>query len=421
MHGLKFSGHDTLELATKYGTPLYVMSEDIILERIRSLKNAFEKTGAKYEINFAGKAFTNKAMCKIIKEEKICLDAVSKGEIMTALAVGFPPENISFHGNNKKESELRYALENHIGHIMVDNIDELSLIDQLTKEMDVEVEISFRISPGISAHTHELIQTATEDSKFGLPYALAEDIVVKAGQCEKISVVGLHCHIGSQIVDDEPFVLAAKKMMSLYKKITDRGVGLRMLNLGGGFGIPYLTGDEYFDPVTYIPQMVKRIRELCASSDMDMPILIVEPGRYLTAEAGVTLYTIGAVKEIPGIKTYVTVDGGMNDNPRPALYGAEYEAYVCNPKDHDDYQTYAVSGRACETDGLIEKVRLNQPKVGDILMIPNTGAYNYTMASNYNRYPRPAVVLLSGERDGIIVRRETDEDVLRYDEIPDWL
>lgn len=421
MENIKFSGHDTVALAQKYGTPLYVMSEDIIRKRIEDLKAAFESKHIDYGINYAGKAFTCTAMCKIIASEGISLDTVSKGEIMTAMQAGFPVEKICFHGNNKKEEDLRFAIENKIGTICVDSEDELALLDRLTKEMGVKVNVIFRVSPGVSAHTHELIQTGTEDSKFGLPYVLAEDIILRTKEMEGVECVGLHCHIGSQIVDEEPFVLAADKMLKLYQKLVEDGIGLQSLNLGGGFGIPYKRGDESFDVLKYVPVMIDRIQKICDDGGFAMPKLLVEPGRYIACEAGVTLYTVGTVKEIPGIRTYVDIDGGMNDNPRPALYDAEYEAFICNGKDSEKLSEYTLSGRACETDMLIEKVMLNQPEVGDTLMVTNTGAYNYSMASNYNRYPRPAVVLLSGSRDGVIVERETEEDVLKNDRVPEWL
>ena len=385
MENVQFSGHDTVALAEQYGTPLYVMSEDIIRDRIESVKKAFEEAGADYEVNFAGKAFTNVAMCKIVASEGIALDAVSKGEIMTAQAADFPMDRICYHGNNKKVSELKYALENGVGLIVVDSEDELKKLLQVTDELDQDVNIMFRVSPGVEAHTHELIQTGTQDTKFGLPYSLAKDIIVNANAQPHITVVGIHCHIGSQIVDEVPFIAAADKMIALYQDIRNEGVDLRAIN------------------------------------DVPMPKLIVEPGRFLVCEAGATLYTIGTVKEIPGVRKYISVDGGMNDNPRPALYGAEYEAVVCNGKDSEKLEPYRVSGRACETDTLIDSAMLNQPQVGDILMVKNTGAYNYSMASRYNRYPIPAVVLLSGDRSAIMVERESYEELLSHDRVPDWL
>lgn len=418
---LTFSGFDTVKLAEKYGTPLYVLSEDIVRDRIHAIKKAFELAGADYDINYAGKALTNIAMCKIMASEGISLDAVSKGEIMTALKAGFPAARMNFHGNNKTEDELIYAVGAGVGRIVVDSEDELAKLAPIAKHADHPVDIMFRVSPGVEAHTHELIETGTEDSKFGLPYHEAKRIILGAQQLDNIEVTGLHCHIGSQIVDETPFVKAADKMLVLYKALLDGGVPLDTLNLGGGFGIPYQVGDESFDTIKYIPKMVAHIQNWCDENAMAVPKIVVEPGRFIVAEAGVTLYTIGTVKRIPGIRTYVAVDGGMNDNPRPALYGALYDAYICNAKDVDAPETVRVCGRACENDDLIDAVTLNAPQVGDILMITNTGAYNYSMSSNYNRYPRPAMVLLSEGRDALMVERETEDDLLRFDRVPDWL
>lgn len=421
MNNLTFSGHDTVDLASRYGTPLYVMSEDIVAKRISDLKTAFESTGIQYGINYAGKSFTTMAMCRIVDGLGISLDVVSQGEIMTALMAGFDPKRIYFHGSNKQPGEIRYAIEKGIGHIIIDSDYELDLINRIATEMGQEVRVLFRVSPGIEAHTHELIETGTLDSKFGVPLNQAEDTILKTREMPAIQVDGLHCHIGSQVVDEQPFVLAGDAMLGLYKKLVEAGFHLEELNLGGGFGIPYLQGDESFDVLKYIPKMVAHLKKRFAAEGIAMPRITVEPGRYISAEAGITLYTVGTVKDIPGLRKYVSVDGGMNDNPRPALYGAEYEAFICNGKGDERMEKVTVSGRACENDTLIESVELNAPEAGDILMVTNTGAYNYTMSSNYNRYPRPAVVLLSGDRSGIIVERETNEDVLRYDRIPDWM
>lgn len=418
---LTFAGFDTVALAKKYGTPLYVMSEDIIRDRIKAIRKAFDLTGVAYDINYAGKAFTNLAMCRIIASEGISLDTVSRGEIMTALKAGFPAERICFHGNNKRVDELRYAVEYGVGHIVVDSEDELARLETIQAETGAEIAIMFRISPGVEAHTHELIQTGTEDSKFGIPYQQAKAVVRKASQMRGITVDGLHCHIGSQIVDDKPFVLAADRMLSLYQALVQDGVPLTTLNLGGGFGIPYLRGDERFDTLKYIPKLVDHVRQWCLAKGLACPKLVVEPGRFIACEAGVTLYTVGTVKTIPGVRKYVAIDGGMNDNPRPALYGAQYEAFICNGKAEEQLESCRISGRACENDQLIAEMPLNQPTMGDTLMVTNTGAYNYTMASVYNRFGRPAVVLLSGDRDAVIVERETDEELLHFDRVPEWL
>ena len=417
-----FSGHDTEDLAAEYGTPLYVFSEDILLSKAASLKNAFESAGADYEINYAGKAFLNTAVCRILDREGLSLDTASGGELYTALAAGFDPARITLHGSNKSERELREALEAGIGRIVVDSEDELARIDALTREYGIRAEILFRINPGVDAHTNELINTGKTDTKFGLPLDCAARVILQTAQMPYVDTIGLHAHIGSQVTDEEAFVAEAEIMSGLYRELLERGLPLRELNLGGGFGIAYRTGDETFEPEIYIPKMVERIRGIFETEGLPMPRLMIEPGRFLSAEAGITLYTIGTVKEIEGVRTYVSVDGGMADNPRPALYGADYEALVCGRRlTPENAKKVRVSGKACETDTLIGEIELAAPRTGDILAVRHTGSYNYTMASNYNRLAKPAVVLLSGEKSGVIVERETYEDLTSRDRIPDWL
>lgn len=419
---LNFAGHDTVALARKYGTPLYVMSEDIVRERIEVIKNAFESVDANYEINFAGKAFLNIGMCKIVSDEGISLDVASGGELYTALRAGFNPEKICFHGNNKSEAELAFAIESRVGRIVVDNDRELSIVERLAEAHDTQVSILFRIAPGIEAHTHELIQTGKEDTKFGLPLQLAEETIKRTLSMNRIHLIGLHCHIGSQIVDESPFIKTINVMMKLYKKVVDLGIPLKELNLGGGFGISYLPGDPSFHVKEYLPKMVEYLRNVSNTNGIEVPKVVIEPGRALVAPAGITLYTVGAVKDIPGVRKYVSVDGGLMDNPRPALYGAEYYAQICDRPDVDeDMEIVTVSGKACETDRLIADITLCAPKSGDTLAVFETGAYNYTMANNYNRFPRPTVVLLKGDRSEILVRRETYEDIVARDCVPSWL
>lgn len=417
-----FSGHDTVELAKKYGTPLYVMSEDILRKNIQKIKKGFEKAGIDYDINYAGKTFLNKGMCRIVADEGISLDVASGGELYTAIKSGFDPSRICLHGSNKSIEELEMAIDYHIGRIVVDSLCELENLDRLTRKYQQPMAVLFRIAPGIEAHTHELIQTGKTDTKFGLPLAEAEAIVLKTKEMPYVHCVGIHCHIGSQIVDEVPFVKAADVMLDLYKKLLDKGMDLTELNLGGGFGIAYLPDEEAFDVEHYIPKMAKHIVELAAEKEMAMPKIVVEPGRSLAATAGITLYTVGTVKTIPGIRTYVSVDGGMADNPRPALYDAEYTARICNRAPKEDLmQTVTVSGKACETDRLIADIALASPQPGDILAVLHTGAYNYSMASNYNRFRKPAVVLLKGDEDALLVRRESYDDLLAHDCIPEWL
>lgn len=417
-----FSGHDTVVLAQKYGTPLYVMSEDILRANINRIKDAFESAGADYDVNYAGKTFLNMGMCRIIASEGISLDVASGGELYTAVKSGFNPACICFHGSNKNQAELEMALGYKVGRIVVDSEWELERLHLLTEELEQPVKVLFRVSPGIEAHTHELIQTGKIDSKFGLPLSQAREIIGRTKEMEFVETVGIHCHIGSQIADEKPFLLASEVMLDLYKALLSDGLNLTEINLGGGFGIPYLKEDPSFDVTNYIPKMVDRMREMAEQRQVPMPKIVVEPGRSVAAPAGITLYTVGTVKEIPGLKKYVSVDGGMADNPRPALYGADYDAVICNkPQDEALMEEVTVSGKACETDTLIKSIKLPSPQPGDTLAVLHTGAYNYSMASNYNRLRRPAVVLLKGDQSAILVERESFEDLVKNDRIPSWL
>lgn len=417
-----FSGHDTVVLAQKYGTPLYVMSEDILRGNINRIKDAFESAGADYDVNYAGKTFLNMGMCRIIASEGISLDVASGGELYTAVKSGFNPARICFHGSNKNQAELEMALGYKVGRIVVDSEWELERLHLLTEELEQPVKVLFRVSPGIEAHTHELIQTGKIDSKFGLPLSQAREIIGRTKEMEFVETVGIHCHIGSQIADEKPFLLASEVMLDLYKALLFDGLNLTEINLGGGFGIPYLKEDPSFDVTNYIPKMVDHMREMAEQRQVPMPKIVVEPGRSVAAPAGITLYTVGTVKEIPGLKKYVSVDGGMADNPRPALYGADYDAVICNkPQDEALMEEVTVSGKACETDTLIKSIKLPSPQPGDTLAVLHTGAYNYSMASNYNRLRRPAVVLLKGDQSAILVERESFEDLVKNDRIPSWL
>lgn len=417
-----FSGHDTVALAQKYGTPLYVMSEDILRANINCIKDAFESAGADYDVNYAGKTFLNMGMCRIIASEGISLDVASGGELYTAVKSGFNPARICFHGSNKNQAELEMALGYKVGRIVVDSEWELERLHLLTEELEQPVKVLFRVSPGIEAHTHELIQTGKIDSKFGLPLSQAREIIGRTKEMGYVETVGIHCHIGSQIADEKPFLLASEVMLDLYKALLSDGLNLTEINLGGGFGIPYLKEDPSFDVTNYIPKMVDHMREMAEQRKVPMPKIVVEPGRSVAAPAGITLYTVGTVKEIPGLKKYVSVDGGMADNPRPALYGADYDAVICNKaQDEALMEEVTVSGKACETDTLIKSIKLPSPQPGDTLAVLHTGAYNYSMASNYNRLRRPAVVLLKGDQSAILVERESFEDLVKNDRIPSWL
>ncbi len=418
---LTIGGADTVELAKKYGTPLYVMDEELIREHCRSFKQSIDKYyNGNGLVCYASKAFCCKAMCKVMMEEGIGLDVVSEGELYTALSVGFPVEKICFHGNNKTDDELLLAVENNVGRIIVDNIFELERLNDMAEKKGIKANIMFRIKPGVDAHTHDFVKTGQIDSKFGFALETGEafEAVKKAVSLKNINLVGLHCHIGSQIFDIDPFVLAAEIMINFIADIKAKlGHEVKELNLGGGFGIKYTKEDS---PVAYDKYMEKvsvRVKELCAEKNIELPFILIEPGRSIAAPAGITLYTVGGVKHIPNIRTYVSIDGGMCDNPRYALYKSKYEAVVANKASQPKNTTVTIAGKCCESGDLIgEGMQLQEAVPGDIVAVLATGAYNYSMSSNYNRLRKPAVVFVNKGNSRIVVKRETLDDIIRNDE-----
>lgn len=416
-----FSGHDTVELAKKFGTPLYVMSEDIIENTIKGIKDAFEKYDLKYDINFAGKAFTNIAMCRLLKKLDVSLDAVSGGELYTALKAGFDPKRICMHGSNKSIEEMSEAIDAGVGTITVDSFYEIDTLGKIAKEKKKETKVHIRLSPGVEAHTHEYIQTGRVDSKFGIPISMAVRAARKVMENDYLKLTGLHCHIGSQITNTKPFEIAATSMLEIVYNIKEIGTEITSLNLGGGFGINYLHDDPVFDVDQYVKDVAKIVRKQCKILGIKVPKIIVEPGRYIVGPAGITLYTIGTIKEIPYLRKYVSVDGGMADNPRPALYQAIHHAVVANRYDEEPNDLVTVSGKCCETDTLIKDILIPKCQAGDILAVLNTGAYNYSMSSNYNRLKKPAVVLLKGDKAEVMVKRDTYENLIQNDVVPSWL
>jgi len=416
-----FSGHDVVELAEKYNTPLYVMSEDIIRHNINTIKSAFESRGLVYDINYAGKAFLNMAMCKIVKDENISLDVVSGGELYTALKAGVAPERITMHGSNKSEEEILFAIENNTGRIVIDSLYEIDLLQKVCEKTGRTQNVHIRVTPNIEAHTHEYVQTGRIDSKFGIPISIAMRAARQITNSANLNLIGLHCHIGSQIFSNKSFVIAANNMLELMYNIEELGIKIRELNLGGGFGINYLADEEVFSVEKYVESLNELLINKCTELDLKIPKIIVEPGRYIVGTAGITLYKVGTVKEIPYLRKYVSVDGGMYENPRPALYGAVHRAYVANKFNEEKNDLVTISGKCCETDTLINDILIPRCEPGDILAVLNTGAYNYSMASNYNRLPRPAVVLLKGDKSELIVKRENWEDMIRCDIVPSWL
>ena len=417
---LTAGGIDTVELAKQYGTPLYVMDEGLIREHCRSFKESMDRYyGGEGLVCYASKAFCCKAMCRIMLEEGLGLDVVSEGELYTALSVGFPPEKLCFHGNNKTDSELSFALEKGVGRIIVDNIYELERLNRLAEQTGRSANIMYRIKPGIDAHTHNFIMTGQIDSKFGFALETGEayDAVKKAIECSHINLVGLHCHIGSQIFDIDPFVKAAEVMLTFIAKIKDElGFEVKELNLGGGFGIKYTEEDAPVAYDKYMEKVSEKVKEVCAEKNIKLPFILIEPGRSVAAPAGITLYTVGGRKEIPNIRTYVSIDGGMCDNPRYALYQSKYDVEVANKANLPKSETVTVAGKCCETGDLIGEGMPIQPvEPGDILAVLATGAYNYSMSSNYNRIPKPAVVMLRDGKSRVVVKRETLEDIVRND------
>jgi len=417
---LTIGGFDTVELAKKYKTPLYVMDEALIRKNCRlyldSLKRECGENGLAL---YASKAFSCIGVLKIAAEEGMGLDVVSGGELYTAKKAGFPMERIYFHGNNKTYDEIEFAIDENIGRFVADNLGEICDIDEIASKKNKKANVLLRIKPGVDAHTHDFIRTGQIDSKFGFAIETGEAIeaVKKVVSCENINLIGVHCHIGSQIFEIEPFVEAAKIMVGFIKTIKDEtGADIEELNLGGGYGIQYTENDDPVGYGDYIGDIAKTVKALTEKLELKMPKIIMEPGRSLVASAGITLYTVGAVKEIPNIRTYVSVDGGMTDNPRYIMYGAPYSAVVANKASQKPEKIVTIAGKCCESGDLIqENIALANPEKGDVLAVLATGAYNYSMSSNYNRIPKPAVVMVKDGKDRLVVKRESYEDVIRND------
>lgn len=417
---LTIGGCDTVELAKEYGTPLYVLDETTIRNTIRSYVSSFKKF---YDGNgmplYASKALSCKELCRIAKEENIGLDVVSGGEIYTALQADFPMEKVHFHGNNKTEDEIRFALKSKVGKFVVDNLYELELLNKIAGEMNVKADISFRIKPGVDAHTHNFIRTGQIDSKFGFALETGEafEAVKEALKLDNVCLKELHCHIGSQIFDIEPFVTAAEIMIDFMAKIkSELGAVISELNLGGGFGIMYTSDDEPVPYENYMDKVSVAVKAKCAEHGLPVPFIYIEPGRSVVGEAGITLYTVGGKKEIPNVRTYVSIDGGMTDNIRYALYQSAYTVVNASKADKPADEVVTIAGKCCESGDLVqEHTKVADVQVGDILAVLSTGAYNYSMASNYNRIPRPAIVMVKDGKSRIIVKRESYEDIVRND------
>ena len=417
---LMIGSHDTVDLAREYGTPLYVLDEDLIRKHCREYKEAietyFDGNGL---VLFASKALCTMHTARITAEEGLGADVVSGGELYTLYKAGFPMEKVFFHGNNKTPDEIELAITYGVGHMVVDNRFELDLINKFAGAKGIVQNVLFRIKPGIDAHTHDFVKTGQIDSKFGFALENGEAIQIHryASTLTNIRIDGVHCHIGSQIFDVDPFCEAAKVMINfiadLYESLS---LKIKILNLGGGFGIKYVAEDDPLPPTEYIKKVAETVKDIAKQRNIDLPFLVFEPGRSIVATAGITLYTVGCIKKIENIRTYVSVDGGMSDNPRYILYGSKYSAVVANNASAELVAPITIAGKCCESGDLIqENIMMPEIQVGDTLAVLSTGAYNYSMASNYNRIPRPPIVAVRGSEKKLIVKRETYDDLIKND------
>lgn len=418
---LMFAGVNTLELAEKYGTPLYVMDENRIREMCSSFRDAIAREfGEKGRILYASKACSFKRIYEIIASEKLHIDVVSTGEIHTAVRAGFPMQNAYFHSNNKTDNDIKFAIDNKVGHFVVDNVEELESLNRIAGEFGMKQKIILRVTPGIDPHTFEAVATGKVDSKFGsaIETGQAEEITAHALKMENLIFEGFHCHVGSELFEAGVFIDTAKIMLEfvadMYHKL---GCFPELLDLGGGFGVRYIASQPTLDVDKTIGEIGGFIKNYCVQLGIEMPSIGFEPGRAIVADSGLTLYTVGTLKTIPGYKTYVSVDGGMTDNIRYALYGAEYTLAAAGKLNEDPDMVCSVVGKCCESGDIIqENIKLpSSTSRGDILACFTTGAYHYSMASNYNRIPRPAIVMIADKKDYPAVRRETLDDLTNLD------
>lgn len=426
---LEIGGADCVELAKQFGTPLYVFDEAYIRAMMRVYRDTIaEEYDGNGLVLYASKAFSCEAIYAIAKQEKIGVDVVSGGELYTAMQAGFPAKNIYMHGNNKLPREITYALDCGIGAIVVDAYTEADFIDAEAEKRGIVQDVLIRVNPGVEAHTHAYVQTATTDSKFGFSVSdgTAERMTKYILGKKHLKLKGFHCHIGSQIFEKQSFVIAAEKVLAFAAQVKkDIGYEAETLNMGGGFGIWYTDEDAKIDVNgyrAYLQALISAVKEKCAEYGLSRPFILIEPGRSIVGEAGITLYTVGAIKDIPNVRKYVAIDGGMFDNPRYALYQSKYTALLANRAAEAPTELVSVAGKCCESGDLIG-VNMNLPaaKEGDIMAVLSTGAYNYSMASNYNRNFIPAAVLVKDGKADYIVKPQTYEDLVRNDVIPDRL
>lgn len=425
---LEIGGLKTTELAKKYKTPVYVMDVSHMRSLIRAFKNTLNNAYGDADMAYASKAFSCSAMYHILKQENTFIDVVTGGEIFTAINAGFDMRKAFFHGNNKLEDEIILALDNNLGYFAIDSIQEIELLNRLCSERGIIQDVSVRVNPGVEAHTHSYIQTAKIDSKFGFSISNGDatraiDTLLK---CKNLCLVGLNCHIGSQIFEKNAFRLAVDIMTDYIVYLKDNlAIEIDILNLGGGFGVHYTNADPKYtidDYCSYILTITEVLNLAISNKNIKKPKLILEPGRAIVAEAGITLYSVGNIKTIPNVKKYVSIDGGMFDNIRPALYQAEYEAIIANRADEKPIETVAITGKCCESaDIMINKIDLPKAIRGDLIAVFSTGAYNYSMASNYNRNMVPPVVFVENGKSDYAVRPQSYQDLLRNDNIPEFL
>ena len=417
---LYFAGHNTVQLAQKYGTPLYLMDETRIRENCRMYLRAFRRHfGENARPLYASKAASFKRMYEIMRSEGMGVDVVSAGEIHTAALAGFPMEQAYFHGNNKTDAEIQYAIGQGVGYFVADNHEELDAINRIAGALGKQQRVLLRLTPGIDPHTYEAVATGKVDSKFGaaIETGQAEALFQCARALPNVTLVGFHCHVGSQVFDEDVFERAGQIMLEFVALLRNRyGFATQQLDLGGGYGVRYCESDKQVDIEQRIGEVASSLKASAAALGIPLPTILMEPGRSIVADAGITLYTVGTVKRIPGYKNYVSVDGGMTDNPRYALYGSAYTVYAAGRMDEPAVLHCDVVGRCCESGDIIQpKVALPDVRRGDLLAVCTTGAYNYSMASNYNRVARPPVVMLTPERDTLAVRRETLEQLTEND------
>lgn len=419
---LTFAGLDTVALAQKHGTPVYLMDEDRIRKNCRTYKKAMAKFFGEDSLPlYASKAASFKRIYEIMKDEGMGIDLVSPGEIYTAASADFPMEKAFFHGNNKTDSDIALAMDTGVGYFMADNMCELKAVNALAKDKGITQKVIVRLTPGIDPHTYAAVATGKVDSKFGVAIETgqANEFVKEALSFSNIEIVGYHCHVGSQVFDEEGNVYldAATIMLTFACEIEKKyGLKMKILNMGGGFGVRYTEDDPYMDIPANIEKLACHIKSEVARLGMDMPKILMEPGRSIVADAGMTLYSVGTIKEITGYKNYVSIDGGMTDNPRYALYGSKYTVLLANRINEEKDFVADVAGRCCESGDIIQPdVKMPKPQRGDIIAVCTTGAYNYSMASNYNRIPRPPVVMISDGKDYVAVKRESFEDLIKND------